>query len=137
MITPSPAESIAQDESLRQNQSVICTAGTFVVSLSDVQNINFGSICGTIRSPPLLISAILQPMVVPTSYTTSSSTVARDSRPGVDMPFWLALIFGNVSRCNGCKGKIAQDANKILPTPDDIVFCNKKYNFPKFTFVEI
>ena len=111
--TPLPAESTAQDESLHQHQSVTCTAGKFVVSQSDVHNINFGSICGTTRAPPPLIPAILQPQVVhyvPTTYTTSSFAVARDSqdqRPCVDTPFWLAFIFGNVSRCNGCKGKIA------------------------------
>lgn len=109
--TPSSAETMAQDEAFGQNQSVTCTAGTFVVIQSDVQNINFRSICGTTRAPPPLIPAILQPMVVSTSYATSSSTGDQDQRPGVDMPFWLAFIFGNVSRCNGCKGKIAQDAN--------------------------
>lgn len=45
--TPSSAESMAPDESFGQNLSVTRTAGTFVVTQSDVHNINFGSICGT------------------------------------------------------------------------------------------
>ena len=37
-------------------------------------------------------------------------------------------MFGNVSRCNGCKGKIARDPNKkALPPPDDIVLQHKEY----------
>ena len=122
---------MAQDESSHQHQPITCTAGTFVVSQSDVHNIHFGSICGTTRAPPPLIPAILQPPVVhfvPTSYATSSFTEAQDSqdqRPCVDTPFWLAFIFGNVSRC---KGKIARDANnKVLPPPDDIVFGHKEF----------
>ena len=77
-----PAESMPQDDPLRQQESVTCTAGTFVVSQSDVQNIHFGSICRTTRAPPPLISAIVQPPVlhyVPTSYATSSFAMAQDS----------------------------------------------------------
>ena len=131
---PLQAESVAKDQSSPHHQSVTCNAGSFVVTQSDVQNIHFGNICGTTRAPPPLIPAILQSPVVqcvPTTYTTSSFAVAQDTldqKPFVDTPFWLAFLFGNVSRCNGCKGKIARDVNsKVLPPPDDIVFGHKEF----------
>ena len=34
------------------------------------------------------------------------------SLPPVDTPFWLVFVFGNVSQCNGCKGKLHRDKNK-------------------------
>ena len=125
---------MAKDQSLPHYQSVTCTAGSLVVSENDVQNIH----CGTTRVPPPLIPAILQSPVVQCvqkGYTTFSFAVARDTldqKPFVDTPFWLALLFGNVSRCNGCKGKIARDANsKVLPPPDDIVFGHKVFLNPR------
>ena len=46
----------------------------------------------------------------------------------VDTPFWLAFFFGNVSRCNGGKEKIARDANsKVSSRSDDIVFGHKEF----------
>ena len=102
-----------------------------MVNRSDVRNIHFGSVCGTTRVPPPLILAILQPQVVHYVPTASSFTVTRDSqdqRPCVDTPFWLTFIFGNISRCNGCKGKIARGVNnKVLPPPDDVVFGHKEF----------
>lgn len=70
------------------------------------------------RSPPRLVSP-----------------VGQVQQRLVDTPFWLVFIFGNISRCNGCKGKILRDDNKRpLPPPDDIVFGHKEYvifNNPK------
>lgn len=49
-------------------------------------------------------------------------------RPHVDTPFWLVFIFGNVSRCNGCKGRISRgEDKKPLPPPNDIVLGHKEY----------
>lgn len=57
------------------------------------------------------------------------------TRPSVESPFWVALLFGNVSRCNGCKGKIRRGPdNKPLPPPDNIILGHKEYvifNNPK------
>ena len=48
--------------------------------------------------------------------------------PLVDSPFWVAFLFGNVSRCNGCKGKIShQIDNKPLPPPNDLILGHKEY----------
>ena len=43
-------------------------------------------------------------------------------------PFWVCFIFGNVSRCHGCKGRISRSENKSpLPPPDDIVLGHKEH----------
>lgn len=65
-------------------------------------------------------------LVVPCAQTSSVSS--RLQRPCVSSPFWLVFIFGNVSRCNGCKGRISRgEDKKPLPPPDDIVFGHKEY----------
>ena len=57
-----------------------------------------------------------------------SSISPSQQRPHVDTPFWLVFIFGNVSRCNGCKGRISRgEDKKPLPPPDDIVLGHKEY----------
>ena len=39
----------------------------------------------------------------------------------------LALFFrGNISRCNGCKGKIGRQGKKPLPPPDDVVLRHRE-----------
>ena len=116
-------------ESSQMQPSVASSTGTFVVSQSDVQSINFGSVyCATQTPPPLVPAGILSPVLHCAPTTPSSFTSFQHQRPCVDTPFWLAFIFGNVSRCNGCKGKIARDVNnKALPPPDDIVFGHKEY----------
>ena len=80
---------------------------TLIMRPSDVHSIKIGGIHTRVGSPPPLIpTPMLEPM----------------QRPHVDSPFWLTFIFGNVSRCNGCKGKISRRPdNKLLPPPDDIV----------------
>lgn len=41
--------------------------------------------------------------------------------------FWVVLVCGNISRCQGCSGKILRTANgKPLPPPDDIVLQHKE-----------
>lgn len=56
-----------------------------------------------------------------------ASTI-QEKRPRVDTPFWVVFIFGNISRCNGCKGRISRGENrKVLPPPDDIVLGHKEF----------
>ena len=58
----------------------------------------------------------------------SSAISPQQQRPRVDTPFWMVFIFGNVSRCNGCKGRISRgEDKKPLPPPDDIVLGHKEY----------
>lgn len=57
-----------------------------------------------------------------------SGVFIQPQRPMVDSPFWVAFLFGNVSRCNGCKGKISRQINnKPLPPPDDLILGHKEY----------
>lgn len=92
----------------------------FIMSPRDVHSIQIsGGIHTTLGSPPPLISAA--------SMYSPSPRLPRE-RPCVETSFWLVFIFGNISRCNGCKGKICRDVNKkLLPPPDDIVLGHKKF----------
>lgn len=41
--------------------------------------------------------------------------------------FWILVVSGNISRCQGCSGKILRAANgSPLPPPDDIVLQHKE-----------
>ena len=89
---------------------------------------NAGVLYAAGNSPPPLIHA--------SPGSSSHSSPPQLVPPGqpqlqqklVETPFWLAFIFGNVSRCNGCKGKILRDENKRpLPPPDDIVIGHKEF----------
>lgn len=41
---------------------------------------------------------------------------------------WITFVFGNVSRCNGCKGKIKSLVdNKPLPPSEDLVLGHKEF----------
>ena len=63
-----------------------------------------------------------------TSACSPCVTQSPSQRPSVESQFWVAFIFGNVSRCQGCKGRIARGENKsLLPPPNDIVLGHKEH----------
>ena len=107
------------------------TTTAYLVSNRDV---NIGSI-GTVHRqgapPPLIPTYLSPPHVSASSLPFVSSPCAMHSpskRPPVETPFWIAFIFGNVSRCQGCKGRIARGENKtLLPPPNDIVLGHKEH----------
>ena len=69
----------------------------------------------------------VQPQLCSFSPFVSSSRVSSQLPP-IESPFWVAFIFGNVSRCQGCKGRIARSEDKSsLPLPDDIVLGHKEH----------
>ena len=124
------------EESVDQALAEPCTDASvnqssfhFVASQANVQ---IGG-SGTLYSPPPLIPAAT---TLPTPSHASQlhsptptyqpqytkSCQQQLSRPCVESPFWLTFIFGNVSRCNGCKGRILRsDDKKPLPPPNDLV----------------
>ncbi len=68
------------------------------------RDVNIGNIGPTLNravgTPP--------PLIRTQAYTAASSTPrssSAQSLPSVDTPFWMAFIFGNISCCNGCKGR--------------------------------
>lgn len=78
------------------------------------------------------IPTSLQPQQVPNNRVLSSliSQVLAGARSNAIDPnhlFWLMLVSGNISRCQGCSGKILRGADgKPLPPPDDIVLQHKE-----------
>ena len=55
-------------------------------------------------------------------------SASADSRPAVGDPFMLCFVQGNISRCNGCKGRICRgEDRKPLPPPDDIVLRHMEF----------
>ena len=56
-----------------------------------------------------------------TFQSTFVSPVQQDKLPSVHVPFWICFAKGNISRCNGCKGRIGR-----LPPPGDIVLQHKE-----------
>ena len=75
-----------------------------------------------INSPPPLITTRIPYDPLPVPPHLSSVSQQTQLLPSVDIPFWLVFVFGNVSQCNGCKGKYTGTITKSLYTPpSDIV----------------
>ena len=54
--------------------------------------------------------------------------ISTGSRPAVGDPFSVCFVQGNISRCNGCKGRIRRgEDKKPLPPPDDIVLRHMEF----------
>ena len=87
---------------------------------------------GVILHPSASLSLIQSIWPSATMQHTNSSSLSQLQRPLVEIPFWVALLFGNVSRC---KGKIVHGPdNKPLPPPDNLVLGHKEiviFNNPK------
>ena len=79
--------------------------------------------------PPLIPSApVFSPPHGPKSavHIQTPTVVQQEPRPSVSSPLWLCFVRGNISRCNGCKGKIGRMGKKPLPPPDDVVLRHKE-----------
>ena len=82
-------------------------------------------------SPPPLIpsTSIFSPSIRPRSaihIQTPTPFVQHEPRPSISSPLWLCFVRGNISRCNGCKGKIGRQGKKPLPPPDDVVLRHRE-----------
>ena len=98
-------------------------AGTLQVNYSNVQ---------IASGPPPLLRASLSQCVTPPrkNYTIPPPELSQqhEQRPITESPFWVAFVFGNVSCCTGCKGRIRRAPdNKPLPPPDNLVLGHKEY----------
>jgi len=98
----------------------------YLVNNRDMHIGSIGSV-HKLSAPPPLIPAHLSPQYGSTPpgtllpFVSSSCAIQSPSlqRPPVETPFWVAFIFGNVSRCQGCKGRLARGENKtVLPPPN-------------------
>ena len=80
------------------------------------------------RPPPLVRApTTIMPQSGHVSNVSFSTPVIQQRRPAVETQFWLCFVRGNISRCNGCKGKIGRsEGNKPLPPPQDVVFRHKE-----------
>lgn len=80
-------------------------------------------VCNQIPANHLCIGSHMQQVLSPQPITQ-----AVRERPPVVKPFWVCFIFGNISRCNGCKGKILRgEGRKPLPPPDDLVLRHREF----------
>ena len=69
---------------------------------------------------------MFSPFARPTSAQTPTPLLQRESRHSLSFPLWLCFVRGNISRCNGCKGKIGRQGKKPLPPPDDVVLRHRE-----------
>ena len=78
-----------------------------------------------------LISQVLSNCNSPTQLSTSGTASVIDPNYLV----WVMILSGNISRCQGCSGKIMRNSDgKVLPPPDDLVLQHKErvlFNNPK------
>ena len=75
--------------------------------------------------PPLVPYASLVPSTE-TACNQRTPFVLPEQRPSINSPLWISFVHGNISRCNGCKGKIGRIGKRPLPPPDDIVFRHRE-----------
>ena len=114
------------------------------ISLSQA-NTNYSSPsvpCPTVSSPqqlatPMnnLLSVLLSQILAGSAIQDQGASLVQSPQPGTGSAlqaglavidcnnlFWVLLISGNISHCQGCLGKIMRGSDgKPLPPPDDLV----------------
>ena len=130
-------QSIAFGETSNVQAIAISNVGGQSVQLLP-QLVSTSRICPT-RPPPLVpqsfqllpqvvsssVFPVSPPPLIPAMQLQASSP--QQQRPLVGSPVFVCFVRGNISRCNGCKGRIARAANKKpLPPPGDIVLRHKE-----------
>ena len=86
------------------------------------------------KSPAVNVIAGLLQQIVSSSGSRPSASLSHPSvlvqpSPRIEMSnlFWVMFLTGNISRCQGCGGKIERGADgKVLPPPNDLVVQHKE-----------
>jgi len=127
----SPLSGGSVNQDLHSGTVPYLTLSNSPVSVQNFGYNTFGQSVQNATGPPPLVHI---PSVVPPGTVVSSPTahilfspIQQERRPSVETQFWLCFVHGNISRCNGCKGKIGRsEANRPLPPPGDIVFHHRE-----------
>ena len=134
-----PHISISQDSNL-QTSSPFCTVDTsqsvnssflgsppISTSTSSLSASSVSNLLSTLVSQILAHSPSTTPAQNQPSMSQSLQSSVPQSKVQADL-FWVLLITGNISRCQGCSGKILRaGTGKPLPPPDDIVVQHKEH----------
>lgn len=130
-------QSIAFGETSNVQAIAISNVGGQSVQLLP-QLVSTSRICPT-RPPPLIpqsfqllpqvvsssVFPVSPPPLIPAMQLRASSL--QQQRPLVGSPLFVCFVQGNISQCNGCKGRIARATDKKpLPLPGDIVLRHKE-----------
>ena len=117
----SPIISVSQT----QSPTIQTTFGSPIVC-SPSSSVLCGSSCGSTTSGNLQPKQTIANNVLS---SLLSQVLAGDRSNPIDLNhlFWLMFLSGNISRCQGCAGKIMRGIDgKPLPPPDDIVLQHKE-----------
>ena len=132
-ITQSPSVSIVQNQqpaSVSTLKSATPSSGTGVVmvqsptvSISQVQlPSQQGISSSSISTATNLLNLISKVMSAPGPSTSTDSATINPN-----YLFWLMFVSGNISRCQGCSGKILRNSvGKPLPPPEDLILQHKE-----------
>ena len=117
LTTRSPVIPIQQFPPITSTSTVTTAASTSATSNS--QNIDVNQAANALANIISILSGCTS-----TLNTASNSTVS--SIDG-NYLFWIVFVTGNISRCQGCLGKIGRGPDgKPLPPPDDLVVQHKE-----------
>ena len=120
--------------SVTQSPNIYISQNNQQVPTTDTQSLSHSSasllVANTLVS---LISQVLSQYNPSPQLSASSSLSTSVIDP--NYLFWVVLLSGNISHCQGCLGKILRSSDgKVLPPPDDLVLQHKEqvlFNNPK------
>ena len=118
-ISQSTSSSVQDPPSISTSASSLPLSALSVVSqiLAHLTNqSSSASVAGLVQSPQF-VTQVPQSTVAQGPVQTSQADL-----------FWVMMISGNISRCQGCSGKILRGGNgKPLPPPDNLVVQHKEH----------
>ena len=128
-----PTSSLIQSPSISINQvnQQVPTSSPQQAMHSSVPNSNLASASPLATNALItLISQVLSNCATPTQSTSETASLIDPN-----YLFWVTILSGNISRCQGCSGKILRNSDgKVPPPPNDLVLQHKEqvlFNNPK------